>query len=86
VGTSRDALPATDAPLIVDAEQHRFVHRHRNGVGRADANTGQARDAELGVDDEIQRPGPSGGRVCNLTVTHPTVKTLVAAKYVYSRT
>ena len=61
VGADRQALTRADTGLVVDLGQHLLVHRHSNGVGRADADTGQARDAELGVDREIQRSGPSGG-------------------------
>jgi hypothetical protein len=60
VGASREALPAADACLIVDSEQQRIVHRHRDGVGGTDANTSQAPDAELGVNYEVQRSVPSG--------------------------
>jgi hypothetical protein len=84
VGANGQALTRADTGLVVYLGQHLLVYRHSNGVGRADADTGQARDAELGVNDEIQRPDPSGGRVCNLTARRHSVKMFVAAKYVYS--
>ena len=54
VGTDSQALTGADARLIVDDRQQRLIHRHRDGVGGAYADAGQARDAELGVNDEIQ--------------------------------
>jgi hypothetical protein len=60
VGAGGETLPAADAGLIDNLEQERLVHRHRDGVGRADANTSQAPDAELGINNEVQRSVPSG--------------------------
>jgi len=60
VGADSQALAGADARLIVDDRQQRLIHRNRDGIRRADADAGQARDAELGVNDEIQRPDPSG--------------------------
>ena len=54
VGTGLETLPAPDTGLILDLEQQRLIHRHRNGIGGADAYTGQACNAKLGVDDKIQ--------------------------------
>jgi hypothetical protein len=62
VGTCGEALPAADAAFVFDFDQHRLIHRHRDGVGGADADTSQARDTELGINDEIQRPDPPGGK------------------------
>ena len=61
VGAGRQALAAADAGLVHDLQQQRLVPRHRDGIGGADADAGQARDTELGVDDEIQGPGPVRG-------------------------
>ena len=54
VGARGQALPAADAGLVHDLQQQRLVARHRDRIGRADADARQAGDAELGVDDEVQ--------------------------------
>ena len=54
VGAGRQALAAADAGLVHDLQQQRLVPRHRDRIGGADADARQARDTELGIDDEIQ--------------------------------
>ena len=45
VGTGRQTLAAADARIVVDLKQQRLFRRHRDGVGRTDANASQACDA-----------------------------------------
>ena len=54
VRSGLQALPAANTRLILDLEQQRLIRRHRNGIGGANTDTGQARNTELGVDDKIQ--------------------------------
>jgi hypothetical protein len=85
MGTDLVALPAADAGLILDLDQVGFFGRHRDGVGGTDTNTGQACNTKLGVNDKIQGlVRQREGIDCNLTAGYGTVKTPVAAKYVYS--
>ena len=61
VRAGRKALAAADTGLILDLEQQRLIRCHSNGIGGADTHTGQACHTKLGVYDEIQGSGPSGG-------------------------
>ena len=59
--TRRQALPAPDAGVVHHLQQQRLVPRDGDGIRRAHADTGQTRDTEFGVDDEIQWTWPGGG-------------------------